>query len=86
MKAAKRKFGIGRAGIESRYYLVKGFYESTERTGQDGKPAPMDVLRVSADNINDLMEHLKRFESQFDVYSIRLIGMMRLVSGTPYWG
>jgi hypothetical protein len=35
----------------------------------------MDVVRVGADNLNDLMEHLKRFESGFDVYQIKLVGM-----------
>ncbi len=84
MTAAKRNFRIGRAGIESRFYLVRGFYESTERMGQDGKPVPMDTLRIAADNINDLVEHLRRFESKFDVHSIKLLGMMRLVSGSAY--
>jgi hypothetical protein len=82
----KSKFGIGRAGIEARFYLIKGYYESTERTDKDGKPVPMEVLRIGADNLNDLMDHLKRFESRFDVYQIKLIGMMKLVSGTPYYG
>lgn len=86
MKTAKSKFQPGRAGIEARFYIVRGYYESTQRTDEHGKPVPMDVLRIGADNINVLMENLKRFESGFDVHQIKLIGMMRLVSGTPYWG
>ena len=86
MKKPKSKFGIGRAGIEARLYIVKGYLEGTQRTDEQGKPTPQDVLRIGADNINDLMEHLKRFESRFDVYSIRLVGMTRTVSGTPYRG
>ena len=86
MKNAKSKFGMGRAGIEARLYLIRGYLSTTNRTDENGKPTPMDVVRVGADNLNDLMEHLKRFESGFDVYLIRLIGMMRLVSGWPYWG
>lgn len=86
MNKPKGKFGIGRAGIEAQFWIVKGFYNTTKQTDEDGKPAPMDVLRIGADNISDLMERLKRFESGFDVYQIKLIGMMRLVSGTPYWG
>lgn len=74
------------AGIEARFYIIRGYYESTQRTDEHGKPVPMDVLRIGADNINDLMLHLKRFESGLDVDSIRLAGMMRLISGTPYWG
>jgi hypothetical protein len=86
MASSKNKFQPGRAGIECRFYLVKGYYESTPRKDKDDKPVPMDVLRIGSDNIDDLMQHLKKFESKFDVYSIRLIGMMRLVSGTPYYG
>jgi hypothetical protein len=86
MKAKQGKFKPGRAGIEGRLYLIRGYHSTTGRTDEEGKPAPMDVLRVAADNLNDVVEHLKRFESQFDVYCIKLVGMMRLVSGTPYWG
>jgi hypothetical protein len=86
MASSKNKFQTGRAGIEARYYLIRGYYESTPRTDENGKTVPMDVLRIGADNINDLMQHLKKFESKFDVHQIKLMGMMRLVSGSPYYG
>ena len=47
---------------------------------------PFEKLRIGADNLSDLMRHLEKWESDFDVRQIKLIGMMRLVSGTPYWG
>jgi hypothetical protein len=86
MKKPKSRFGIGRAGLECRFYLVRGFYNSTPRQDEQGKPTPFEVLRIGSDNLDDLMNHLKRFESNFDVHQIKLIGMMRVVSGTPYWG
>jgi len=36
------------------FFIVRGYYESTQRTDEHGKPVPMDVLRVGADNLNDL--------------------------------
>lgn len=83
-KTAKSKFTPGRAGIEARLYIVRGWRNTTKQTDENGDPAPMDVLRIGADNINDLMEYLKKFESDFDVHQVKLIGMMLLCSGTPY--
>jgi len=84
MKA--NKFRAGRAGVEGRLYLIRGYHSTTQRTDENGKPTPQDVLRVCANDLNDVVEHLKKWESRFDVHSIRLIGMMVTVSGSPYEG
>ena len=87
MKAKQQgKVRQGRAGVEGRLYLIRGYHSTTQRTDENGKPTPQDVLRIVADNLTDVMEHLKRWEGKFDVHSIILIGMVVLVSGSPYWG
>jgi hypothetical protein len=86
MKKPKNKFGIGRAGIESRYYLIHGYLPTTQVTDEARKPAPFDVLRIAADNLDDVTLFLKKWESGFDVRSIKLIGMIVTISGTPYSG
>ena len=86
MKANKAKFRPGRAGCESRLYLVRGYHSTTQITDENGKPAPFDKLRIAADNLTDLMKHLEKWESDFDVHQIRLVGMVITVSGTPYGG
>lgn len=82
----KPKFKTGRAGVESRYYQIRGYRSTSPRTDDSGKPNPLDVLRLAANDLNDVVQYLQRFEAGFDVHSIKLIGMMVTVSGTPYWG
>lgn len=85
MKTAK-KIQAGRAGVESRLYLVLGYHSTTQVSDETGEPAPFDKLRIAADNLSDLMKHLERWERDFDVREIRLVGLVITISGTPYWG
>ena len=82
----KKKFEVGRAGVESRLWKVFGYHSTTQVSDETGEPAPFDKLRIAADNLSDLMMHLERWERDFDVREIRLIGLVITVSGTPYWG
>lgn len=63
-----------------------GYYSTTQVSDETGKPAPFDVLRICANNINDVMLYLKKWESDFDVRLVKLVGMAICVSGMPYWG
>ena len=83
---SQSKFRIGKAGCESRYYQIRGYRSTTPHTDDTGKRNPPDVLRIAANDLNDVIEYLSRFEAGFDVHSIKLIGMLVTISGTPYWG
>jgi hypothetical protein len=80
----KRKFTPGRAGCESTLFLVRGYHRTTEITDKDGKPTPQDVLRICANDIEEVLEHIRKWERGFAIRSIRLIGLVVLVSATPY--
>jgi hypothetical protein len=80
----KRKFRRGRAGCESTLFLVRGYHSTTEIKDKDGKPTPQDVLRICANDIDEVLEHIRKWETGFEIRSIRLIGLVVLVSATPY--
>jgi hypothetical protein len=86
MKANKKrmpKFSPGRAGCESLMFLVRGYRPGTP-AAVDDKPAPLDTLRICANGIHEIMAHLKRWEPDFDIRSVRVIGLVVLLSGSPY--
>jgi hypothetical protein len=82
MKA--NKFRAGRSGCEARLYVIEGYLPGTTPTDESGKPAPMDVLRIAANDIFEVVEHLRKWEPHFSIKRIDLIGMIVLLSGTPY--
>jgi hypothetical protein len=86
MKSNKSKIRIGEAGVEARLFLVQGYRNDTERTDETGKPTPKDTLRVAADDIDDVITHVKKYERGFDIYVIRLVGMVVVASGSAYQG
>ena len=84
MKAKSEKFRQGRAGCESLMFLVKGYHPGTQITDESGKRNPQDILRICGSSIHEVMQYLKRWEPNFDIRSIRLIGLAVLLSGSPY--
>lgn len=83
MKAKREKFRQGRAGCESLMFLVRGYHPATPVTVDD-KPAPMDTLRICGSDIHEVAAYLKRWEPEFSVRSIKLLGLVVLLSGSPY--
>lgn len=83
MKIKKDKFRRGRAGCESLMYSVRGYQPGTPVTVDD-KLAPQDKLRICANDIHEVLEHLKKWEPRFDIRSIRVMGLVVLLSGSPY--
>lgn len=86
MKSNKGKIRIGEAGVEARLFVVQGYRNDTERTDDNGKPTPKDTLRIAADDIDDVITHVKKYERGFDIYAIRLVGMIVVTSGSAYRG
>ena len=78
------KFRPGKAGCESLLFIVRGYHPGTDPTTTDGDPAPMDTLRICAVDVFEVAQHLKKWEPNFSVRSIRLIGLTVLLSGSPY--
>jgi hypothetical protein len=84
--AAKPKFNPGRAGCEARLYLVRGYHSTTPITDENGKRNPQDCLRICANGIYEVLEHVRKWETGFDIWSIRLLGLTVLLSGSMYDG
>jgi len=87
MKKSKSKISIGTAGVESRLFIVRGYAADTPVVDEvTGKKNPMDRLRLSAADIDDVISHVRKFERGFDIYSIRLVGVIVTISGSSYEG
>lgn len=80
---AKEKFRPGKAGCESLIFLVRGYHPGTPTTVDD-KPGPMDMLRICGSDIHEVVAHLKKWEPRFAIRSIRMLGLVVLLSGSPY--
>jgi len=80
----KPKFRPGRAGCESLMFVVRGYHPGTPVTDENLKLNPKDTLRICAEDIHEVMQHLKRWEPNFDIRSIRSTGLVVLLSGSPY--
>lgn len=83
-KAKSEKFRQGRAGCESLLFLVRGYRPGTPVIVDDDKPAPMDTVRICANDIHEVAAHLKKWEPEFSVRSIKMLGLVVLLSGSPY--
>jgi hypothetical protein len=79
----QNKFGPGKAGCESLLFVIKGYAEGSP-VRVDDKPAPMDTLRVCGKDIHEVIAHLKKWEPQFQIESIRCCGLVVLLSGSPF--
>jgi hypothetical protein len=84
------EFRQGRAGCESRLYEVRGFLEGSLnpaewlRMGEDERQEKYDVRRIAANDVHEVLDHMKRWEADFDIREITLVGLMTLLSGSPY--
>jgi hypothetical protein len=81
---SKSKFRPGRAGCEALMFVVRGYAPGNPVSDENGKRNPQDTLRICAESIHEITEHLKKWEPNFDIRSIRVIGMAVLLSGSPY--
>ena len=63
---------------------MKGYLPGSKITDDDGKPAPMDTLRIAADDIFEVVEHLRKREPDFSIRSIHVVSLIVLLSGSPY--
>jgi len=81
---SQSKFRVGKAGCESLMFVVRGYHPGTPVANENLKPSPKDTLRICAEDIHEVMQHLKRWEPNFDIRSIRSTGLVVLLSGSPY--
>lgn len=65
-------------------FVVRGYAPGTPVTDENGKLNPKDTLRICAENINEVMPYMKRWEPGFDIRSIRSTGLIIMLSGSPY--
>jgi hypothetical protein len=78
------KFRPGRAGCEALMFIIRGYAPGTEVTDENGKLNPKDTLRVCGIDIYDVLAYMKRWEPNFAIWSIRSVGLVIMVSGSPY--
>ena len=76
------RFRLGEAGCESLYFLVKGYLPGSKVTDEDGKPLPMDTLRICGSDIHEVAAYLKKWEPDFSLRSIRVVSLIVLLSGS----
>jgi hypothetical protein len=77
-------FNRGRAGCEARLYEIKGYAFGTPCLNEEGEPAEMDVHRIAANDLKEVMFHMSRRETDFDIRSITLVGLIVMLSGSSY--
>ena len=80
----KAKFRPGRAGCEALMFVIRGYAPGSPAADENLKPSPMDVLRVCAEGIHEILPYMKRWEPGFDIRSIRSCGLVVMLSGSPY--
>jgi hypothetical protein len=59
--------GPGRAGCEALMFVVRDYHPGTPVTDENLKLNPKDTLRICAEDIHEVMQHLKRWEPNFDI-------------------
>ena len=91
-KALEREgvFKPGRAGCESRLYEVRGFHPGSLNVAEwikldeEERREKCDVLRIAANDVHEVLKYVQRWEEDFDVREIVLVGLMILLSGSPH--
>lgn len=84
------EFRQGRAGCESRLYEIRGFhpgsFDSAEwlNLDEEEREKKFDVLRIAANDVHEVLDHMKKWEADFDIKEITLVGMITMLSGSPY--
>jgi hypothetical protein len=77
-------FNQGRVGCEARLYEIKGYSIGRTCLNEEGEPAEMDVHRVAANDLQEVMLYMSRREKDFDIRSITLVGLIVMLSGSSY--
>ena len=81
LKKVKREgiFNRGRAGCESRLFEFRGLFG-------DGVPPEgeeLEVRRVAANDLHEALAYMKRWEENFDIRGVQLVGIIVMLSGSP---
>lgn len=81
LKRLKRtgEFHRGRAGCEARLYEFRGLWRGGVVEGEE----ELVVRRVAASDLQEALAYMKRWEEDFDVRSVQLVGIIVLLSGAP---
>ena len=81
LKRVKRAghFERGRAGCETLLWKFKG---RKPLMAEEDEEAP--VRLVAANTLDEALAHMRRWEDGFEIQSVKSLGIIVLLSGSPY--